>query len=69
MTTKKSKPKATLGSTDPQRVDSNTLYWEEKRGILVVREVHRYGTHLTTEEFYIPWGTLRASLKRKDASK
>ena len=54
-------------SNSPQHVDEDTWFYEERRGILVVRRVYNAGGEFVqTEQFMIPWSKLRASLNRKD---
>ena len=50
---------------EPMNIDSETWYYEEKKGICVVREVWIAGKLATTEQFYIPWKRLLESVKRK----
>ena len=52
-------------SQEPQQVDKSTWYYEEPKGILVVREVHTdAGQYIKTEQVVIPWRMIRASLGR-----
>lgn len=53
-------------SLKPQNVDSDTWYYEEKRGILVVHQTRdANGKWVKTDQFLIRWPMLRASLARQ----
>jgi len=50
----------------PISIDKNTWYYEEVKGVCVVREVRDKEDNLIqTEQFYIPWKRLLESLGRK----
>lgn len=55
-------------SLEPQSLGLNDWYYEEKRGITVVHEVIIETTYLRTDQIFIPWRKIEASLKRKMGS-
>lgn len=61
-------PKALLGSNGlnrrSQNINASWWYYEEPRGLLVVRRPMT----ISTNTVLIPWRSIRASLKRHDAS-
>jgi len=55
-------------SLSPQHIDGDTWYYEESKGIDVVRQVRNSTREvIATERFMIPWELLRKSLARKDS--
>ena len=52
-------------SRNPQKIDPDTWFYEEGKGLFVVRRANLDGRTIT-ENFIIPWRMVRASLKRKD---
>ena len=56
-------------SLKPQNIDEKTWYYEEPKGLHVVREARTIvGGFIQTEQFVIPWKMLRVSLARKARS-
>lgn len=53
-------------TNEPQDINKQTWYYEEKKGIGVVHEVWIGGAFIRTEQFTIPWKMIRTSLARKD---
>ncbi len=53
----------------PQNVDRHTWYYEERKGLLVVREVRGKDGYVCTEQFVIPWKMVAASVKRREIAK
>lgn len=56
-------------SRTPQHIDAQTWYYEERRGIYVLRMVAGEDGYRCTETFTIPWKILRESIKRDDESR
>jgi hypothetical protein len=54
-------------SNKPQNVKEDVLwYHEEPRGINIVHEIREGARYIRTDQITIPWGKIRASLRRKD---
>jgi hypothetical protein len=51
-------------SNEPQKIDEQNWYYEERRGVCLVHEVWIEGRHVRTDQVYIPWRLLRATMKR-----
>lgn len=50
---------------EPQTVDKETWYYEERKGLLVVHEIRlEDGGYLRTDQFVIPWRMLVESTKQ-----
>jgi hypothetical protein len=68
----KARPKRGRGalSLNPQHVATDCWYYEERRGINVVKEIRTpQGDYIRTEQFVIPWRMLQASLARRGGGK
>ena len=50
----------------PHIVNQHFWWYEEKRGICICTEAHDYKGEKGVELNYIPWNSIRATLKRKD---
>ena len=51
---------------EPINIDKHTWYYEENKGICVVREVlDKDGNYIQTEQFYLPWKKLMQSIENK----
>jgi len=51
---------------EPINIDNDTWYYEEPKGICVVRRVRNSeGIPITTEQFYLPWKKLLQSVENK----
>ena len=54
----------------PVNIDKKTWYYEEKKGINIVRQImNKNDKYITTEQILIPWPFIRISLARKDKKK
>lgn len=52
-------------SLNPQNVDRQTWYYEERKGICVVRQIRSPDDELVQADmFYLPWRKIEASVKR-----
>lgn len=57
-------------SLHPQRIDDQSWYYEEPKGICIVREIRdRCGHWIQTDTMLIKWAKIRKSLARKDQKK
>lgn len=53
-------------SLDPQQIDKENWYYEEKKGVLLVHEIRTKDGYLRTDQILIPWRMIAASMKRKE---
>ncbi len=60
-------PKSERLSLSPQHVDHSTWYYEEPKGVCVVRQIRLEGVLRHSDMFYLPWKMLMASIDRKRA--
>lgn len=52
-------------SLEPQIMNRRTWYYEERKGICVVRQIEGPdGDVIKAETFYLPWAKVEASVKR-----
>lgn len=52
-------------SLEPQKVDDETWFYDDRRGLLVVHEFRGpHNEYLRTDQFIIPWEKVRAALDR-----
>jgi hypothetical protein len=57
-------------SLNPVQVDSSTWFYEEPKGLLIVRQCRNLdGEYIQTEQFTIPWRKLISSVDRHKATR
>lgn len=52
-----------------QKINEHVWYYEDTRGIDIIREIYVGGKYVRFDHIKIPWHKLRKSLKRKEQVK
>ena len=56
-----------MSDNKPHTINENTRWYHDKRGILVVHEARtKSDAYIQTDQFIIPWRSLKAALNAKD---
>lgn len=51
---------------DPQHIDDETWFYEDRKGLLIVHEIRTAGSYVRTDQFMIPWQKLTAAVRRHE---